>query len=165
MSFKMTLKTAVELRGCREMNSNCWVDHSEGPTTKHLEPISCTWAEVGDRWAAVNEILRSIENFRKYWLYALPSNHLQRLQVRVRHRAVTVHYHQQDNTRNTVHIFQLLATATKARFPLPELTGDWFPLPVNTCWRAPSFHYISWRAVLMGNGKWSPINLGSGNRG
>ena len=21
---------------------------------------------------------------------------------------------------------------TKARFPLPELTGDWFPLPVNT---------------------------------
>jgi len=20
----------------------------------------------------------------------------------------------------------------KARFPLPELTGDWFPLPVNT---------------------------------
>jgi len=43
---------------------------------------------------------------------------------------------------------------TKARFPLPELTGDRFPLPGNTVLTGARFHYPSWQVV----------NSASGNR-
>jgi len=44
------------------------------------------------------------------------------------------------------------AVSSKARFPLPELTGDRIPLPVNK--RAFPL------AELTGNGNRSPVNLG-----
>jgi len=52
------------------------------------------------------------------------------------------------------------AGMTKARFPLAELMGDRFPLPVNSASgnRAPLRP-----SVLTGNGNRSPVNSGSGN--
>jgi len=59
--------------------------------------------------------------------------------------------------------FPCLAVLSKARFPLPELTGDRFPLPVNSG-RASGNTRLSTRPELMGNGNRSPVNSGSGNR-
>jgi len=71
-------------------------------------------------------------------------------------------------------------TATKVRFPLPELTGDRFPLPINTGHvkgrvfplaggrrpvnSASGNVRPSTRPVLTGNGNRSPVNSGRGNR-
>jgi len=55
---------------------------------------------------------------------------------------------------------------SKARFPLPELTGDQFPIPVNTGrvdGRAFPLAELTGR-VLTGNGNRSPVNSGSGKR-
>ena len=50
---------------------------------------------------------------------------------------------------------------SKARFPLPELTGDRFPLHVNTGRQLASGNVRpSTRPVLTGNGNRSPVNSG-----